>query len=65
MTKLKGFWKNRYNRSKPVLYNVEFETGHIEQVNAVNNWDAKQKTAHLSSDYGLIIHIYHKKSRLG
>ena len=42
----------KFEYYKPRLYEVEFESGHIEEVMAVNARDAKNKTHHLQSEYG-------------
>jgi len=54
MTRLKGFYKNRYERPEPVLYAVCFETGWEEYVMAKSNYDARNKAQHLCSSYGFI-----------
>ena len=52
MTRLKGFKKNRYEHSAPVLYEVEFSSGYKERVLATSARDAEIKTMYLQSDYG-------------
>lgn len=52
MTSLHGFKKHRYELDKPVVFEVEFESGWIEEVLATSAYDAEHKTAHLQSDYG-------------
>jgi hypothetical protein len=52
MTKMKGFKKNRFELKLPVLYQVTFETGHIEDVMATSARDAEHRTIHLQSIFG-------------
>ena len=52
MTLLKGFKKNRYELPDPVLYEVEFSSGHKERILATSARDAEIKTMYLQSDYG-------------
>jgi len=52
MTKLKGFKKNRYKLSAPVLYEVEFSSGYKETVLATSARDAEILTMYLQADYG-------------
>lgn len=52
MTLLKGFKKNRYELTAPVLYEVEFSSGYKERVLATSARDAEIKTMHLQSNYG-------------
>ena len=53
MTRLKGFKKNRYELTTPILYEVEFSSGYKERVLATSARDAEIKTIQLQSDFGL------------
>lgn len=52
MTRLKGFKKNRYELSTPVLYEVEFSSGYKERILATSARDAEIKTMYLQTDFG-------------
>jgi hypothetical protein len=54
MTKLKGFPKNRHERPAAICYNVVFDSGWVEQVDAKSAYEAKQKAQHLCGHYGFI-----------
>ena len=52
MTKFKGFKKNRFESKIPMVYEVRFESGHIEEVMATSARDAEIKTMQLQSIHG-------------
>ncbi len=52
MTKFKGFKKNRFESKVPKVYEVRFESGHIEEVLATSARDAEIETMQLQSIHG-------------